>query len=151
MDDLNGLERYLADAQDTAAAAEQSALREADVMYTARHRSAGLPRHLLALDIDPAKTELYGLLDPLAIMGENALRMTQSMAPPRTLEFLGTGIAPHYMKPTNNLTARSAIRQASHSVPAFVPRQQFRGEVPLNTEDLRKKVDAKPYTLHPKP
>jgi hypothetical protein len=33
-----------------------------------------------------------GLLNPLAIMSENAERLTQSMAPPRTLDFLDKGI-----------------------------------------------------------
>ena len=48
IDDLNGLEKYLDDAQTAAEAAEQAALQEADVLYTTRHRDAGLPRYPLA-------------------------------------------------------------------------------------------------------
>jgi hypothetical protein len=37
-----------------------------------------------------AAVEDQGLLNPLAIMGENAERMNASMAPPKTLAFLDT-------------------------------------------------------------
>ena len=60
--------------------------------YPAAHRTAGMPRFPLALDLDQARVDEQGLLNPLAIMSENAERLTQSMAPPRTLDFLDKGI-----------------------------------------------------------
>ena len=94
----------------------------------------------MALDLDESKVHEQGLLNPLAIMGENADRLSQSMAPPKTLDFLDAGIEPNYLKPTDNITVRTTIRREKFDVPAFIPRR-FPGGPPLTAEEFQEKVD----------
>ena len=80
------------------------------------------------------------MLDPLAIMHENADRMTQSMLPPKTLAFLDTGLEPNYVKPTHNIAVRTEITRREKPVPLFEPRK-FPGGPLLSAEEFQKKVE----------
>ena len=120
---MDELERYLEEKAAAADELERTRMEERDALYTADHRNARMPRLPHDLDLDKQRVEGGGLLDPRTLMEDNERRMTASIKPPSTLEFLDETREPKYMEPTENERVRDAIRVGTKKSAPEYPRK----------------------------
>ena len=120
---MDELERYLEEKAAAADELERTRMEERDALYTADHRNARMPRLPHDLDLDKQRVKGGGLLDPRTLMEDNERRMTASIKPPSTLEFLDETREPKYMEPTENERVRDAIRVGTKKSAPEYPRK----------------------------